>query len=180
MYSLFETDRRTARPSEWPSSIALVLVSCIFSLVLLEVACRLVRTGPAALTNWPNLARERMSNSEDGSGPCGYAYDATLGWTTPPNCSSPDYNVDGDGFRLTPTTSFLSGAPVLATGSSFTLGEEVADSESWPTYLQDLTGRKVLNGGVSGYSLDQTVLRTERLARQPDLTEGAMRALQVV
>jgi hypothetical protein len=162
--SLFETDRRTVRPSELSSRIALVLASCIFSLLLLELACRLVRIGPAALTDWPNLARERMSNNEDGTGSCGYAYDATLGWTTPPNCSSPSYSVDGDGYRLTPATSFVSGAPVLATGSSFTLGDEVNDDESWPTYLQNSIGRKVLNGGVSGYSLDQTVLRTERLA----------------
>jgi hypothetical protein len=54
------------------------------------------------------------------------------------------------------------GAPVLATGSSFTLGEEVADEETWPAYLEGLIGRKVLNAAVSGYSLDQTVLRTER------------------
>ena len=30
--------------------------------------------------------------------------------------------------------------------------------------LQQLTGRRVLNGGVSGYGFDQTVLRAEQLA----------------
>src|SRR4051812_5928495 len=164
--TLLETDRTAARPSESSIRIVLVLVSVFFSLVLLEVGCRIVRSGPAALADWPNIARERMGNSEDGSGPCGYAYDATLGWTPPPNCRSPNYNIDGDGFRLTPTTSSVAGAPVLATGSSFTSGDEVTDGESWPTYLQNAIGRKVLNGGVSGYSLDQTVMRTERLTPQ--------------
>jgi hypothetical protein len=44
------------------------------------------------------------------------------------------------------------------------MGDEVADDETWPAYLQGLSGRRVVNGGVSGYSLDQTVLRTEQLA----------------
>ena len=86
--TLLETDRRSARLSELSIRIALVLLSLFFSLALLELGCRVVRSGPAALTDWPNIARERMGNSEDGSGSCGYAYEATLGWTTPQNCSS--------------------------------------------------------------------------------------------
>ena len=53
--------------------------------------------------------------------------------------------------------------PILAVGDSFTYGEGVADLDAWPAQLQRLTGRTVLNGGVSGYGLDQIVLRTERL-----------------
>ena len=125
-----------------------------------------MRWGSEALVHWPNLARERMSNSEDGGGPCAYAYDGTLGWTSPANCTSSRYNVDADGFRRTPATSSLAEPPLLATGSSFTEGQEVDDAESWPAYLQGLAGRKVLNAGVSGYSFDQTVLSTERAARR--------------
>lgn len=54
-------------------------------------------------------------------------------------------------------------APILAVGDSFTSGENVGDLDSWPAQLQRLTGHTVLNGGVSGYGLDQIVLRTERL-----------------
>ena len=121
-----------------------------------------MRGGPEALVHWPNLARERMGGS---GGPCAYAYDSALGWTSPANCTSARYNVDADGFRLTPATSPLAEPPVLATGSSFTEGQEVNDGESWPAYLQNLIGRKVLNAGVSGYSFDQTVLNTARVAR---------------
>ena len=56
------------------------------------------------------------------------------------------------------------GAPILAVGDSFTFGDEVNDGQTWPAQLQLLTGRRVLNGGVSGYGFDQIVLRAEQLA----------------
>jgi hypothetical protein len=39
-------------------------------------------------------------------------------------------------------------------GGSFTFGEDVSDLEAWSAQLQRLTGRRVLNGGVSGYGFD--------------------------
>lgn len=148
------------------SHVALIAASLLFSLLFLELGCRLVLMGPEGLVHWPNIARQRMSNPEDGADPCTYAYDPQLGWTLPPNCTSPGYNVDGDGFRMTPREPGLALPPVLVTGSSFAKGDEVADNEAWPAFLQGMIDRRVLNGGVGGYSLDQTVLRTERLAPQ--------------
>jgi len=144
--------------------IALVVGSVLSSLVVLELGCRLLRGGPAALAHWPNLARERMTN--DNSGGCAYVDDATLGWSLPPHCRSPSYNVDADGFRAKPSMTPPVGPPLLAIGSSFVMGDEVADDETWPAYLQGLIGRKVVNAGVSGYSLDQAVLRAERVVPQ--------------
>lgn len=71
--------------------------------------------------------------------------------------------IDGDGLRFSGDTPPLSDRPILAVGDSFTYGEDVGDLEAWPAQLQRLIGRRVLNGGVSGYGLDQIVLRTERL-----------------
>ena len=162
----------TTRPAKTGLAARIVLIvgSVLFSLLLLEVGCRLLRAGPGALVHWPNYARERMGIPEEGDGPCVYAYDATLGWTSPGNCVSPPYNSDAEGFRRVPATPAdrppLAEPPILATGASFTKGDEVRDDESWPAYLQEMTGRKVLNGGVSGYSFDQTVLSTERFASQ--------------
>lgn len=48
-------------------------------------------------------------------------------------------------------------------GDSYTYGDEVLDEEAWPAQLQRLSGRRVLNGGVTGYGFDQTVLRAEQL-----------------
>lgn len=57
------------------------------------------------------------------------------------------------------------GPPLLASGDSFTYGEDVDMTESWPAILQDLLNRRTLNGGVSAYGLDQTILRTELLTK---------------
>ncbi len=80
----------------------------------------------------------------------------------PTRCFNPTHHLDGNGLRVT-SQAPPEGPPVLVAGSSFALGEEVRDSESWPAYLQQAIGRRVLNAGVSGYSLDQSVLRVEKL-----------------
>jgi lysophospholipase L1-like esterase len=73
-------------------------------------------------------------------------------------------SIGADGLRLTGDSSTISShGSILAVGDSFTYGDEVFDEEAWPAQLQRLTGRRVLNGGVTGYGLDQVVLRTEQL-----------------
>jgi hypothetical protein len=39
----------------------------------------------------------------------------------------------------------------------------VADSETWPAQLDQLSGKRVVNGGVDGYGVDQIFLRAQRL-----------------
>ena len=53
--------------------------------------------------------------------------------------------------------------PILAVGDFFTYGDEASDWETWPAQLEKLTGRKVINGGVFGYGIDQAFLRARRL-----------------
>jgi hypothetical protein len=145
--------------------VALILGSLLFSLVILEAGIRVIRSGPEGLVQWSNLARNKMATYEDGDQSCAYGYDDMLGWTSPRNCDFAGYYFV-NGIRRTPEKSAVVEPPILATGSSFALGQEEKDDETWPTNLQNLTGRKVINAGVSGYSLDQTVLRTEQLAPQ--------------
>ena len=71
--------------------------------------------------------------------------------------------IDGDGLRFGGEGPISGDPAILAVGDSYTYGEEVSDTETWPAQLQRLIGRRVLNGGVSGYGLDQTVLRAEQL-----------------
>ena len=71
--------------------------------------------------------------------------------------------IEADGFRFSGDAPPSAEPPLLAVGDSFTYGEDVGDLQAWPAQLQQLLGRRVLNGGVSGYGLDQIVLRTERL-----------------
>ncbi len=142
------------------ATVALVLGSVLFSLVVLEVGVRLLRSD--GMFDFSNFARKRMSIVEEGDQSCAYAWDATLGWTGPAKCVSPGYNFL-HGFRGMPPATGAAEPPVLVTGSSFAFGQEVEDDQSWPAYLQGLVGRRVINAGIGGYSLDQTVLRTERL-----------------
>lgn len=74
------------------------------------------------------------------------------------------HTIDADGLRSNGEGSASSDGLIMAVGDSFTYGDEVRDEESWPAQLQRLTGRRVLNGGVTGYGFDQIVLRAEQLA----------------
>lgn len=71
--------------------------------------------------------------------------------------------IDADGLRSNGGPAIADGSPILAVGDSYTYGEEVTDADTWPAQLEALTGRRVLNGGVSGYGFDQVVLRAEQL-----------------
>jgi hypothetical protein len=51
-------------------------------------------------------------------------------------------------------------------GDSFTFGEQVSDWETWPAQLEELSRRRVINGGVLGYGMDQTFLRARRLLNE--------------
>ena len=96
----------------------------------------------------------------------GHIDDDLLGYLPRPGLTTPTTNVDGAGLRRCGTeTVDAAGPPILAVGDSFTWGESVADHETWPAHLQAISGRRVLNGGVTGYGLDQIVLRAEILAR---------------
>lgn len=55
------------------------------------------------------------------------------------------------------------GRPILVVGDSFTFGDQVADEQSWPAQLEARLSVPVVNGGVSAYGFDQTVLRAEAL-----------------
>jgi hypothetical protein len=107
---------------------------------------------------------------------CNHVYDPHLGWTANPNYTSPHFNVGRDGFRLTgPLPPGAGGGPVvLATGDSFTEGDEVDDTETWPAHLQAMLGRRVVNAGVSAFGLDQMVLRTEEAVARVHPALGIM------
>ena len=101
---------------------------------------------------------------------CSYVYHPRLGWAPNPNFASEFYNVGPDGLRrMPPLPVGAASAPIiLATGDSFTEGDEVRDDEAWPAYLQEMLARRVVNAGVGGFGLDQTVLQTELMvARHP-------------
>ncbi|HNP62259.1 MAG TPA: hypothetical protein PKM72_15535, partial [Nitrospirales bacterium] len=83
----------------------------------------------------------------------------------PPYWDNVYVSIDRHGFRQHSddnTMSDHSGTKVLTVGDSFTFGDQVNNSQTWPACLAQKTGHKVLNGGVGGYGVLQSVLRAEQ------------------
>ncbi len=148
--------------AEWAGRLGLVVASVLITLVGLELGCRLWSAGLHGLKHWPNLARQQETQFMQGLSDH-YRRHPILGYIPAPNAHMDEANYDSRGYRVAPLLppTATEGSPMLATGDSFTDGDEVRDSETWPAYLQSLVQRHTINAGVSGYGLDQIVLRTE-------------------
>ena len=145
---------------------ATVILSIIIMLVFAEI---LVRVSQGKLGDTTLLSAEYSESLSDPGARPRHRYDSYLGWV--PNeggyridnitCHIRDHNTRSNGNEQ----SNLHGQPyrLLAVGDSFTYGEKVNDTETWPAYLESLLGLEVINGGVDNYGLDQTVLRAEQL-----------------
>ncbi len=144
----------------------LVLGSILFCLLALEIGLRLTH-GPQWLVEWPNIITYQRAMARAHSDARAQP-DPVLGFIGIANYASPDFHYDARSFRLTPAPAgvVLKEPPILAVGGSYTLGDEVADAETFPTQLQRLTARRVINAGMSAYGLDQAVLRAEIVAPQ--------------
>ena len=173
-YDVIDSQRASvAKPRtaiRWVGSLGLVLASLVAGVVLLEIGCRLLR-GPEALLEWRNLvldSRIAARKDQEREQISSYVHDPALGFLNRPGYASPKLNHDREGFRLMPPlpANAVPAPPILATGDSYTKGDEVADAESWPAGLQSILGWRTINAGVGAFGLDQTVLFTERLARQ--------------
>jgi hypothetical protein len=147
---------------------ALLISSIVFSLLLLEVSLRAYHS-EWKYTNF----RHPPPAASFGYPP---AFDAELGWV-PKQDVQPNKNFWGEGETVTVLKDGIrsnghgevwdgSGDPILAVGDSMTFGDEVSDWETWPAQLEKLSGRRVVNGGVFAYGVDQTFLRARRLLNQ--------------
>lgn len=143
--------------------LALIAGSVLVTLLLLELGCRLAR-GPQALLDWQNLVLKERLGADGVRAERRFVYDAMLGYLQRPNFASGSMHYDADGFRrMPPAPGDAAAPPILATGDSYTQGDEVDDAATWPAQLQGMVGRRTVNAGVAAYGLDQTVLRTELL-----------------
>ena len=161
---------------EFLLNTSLVLGSILFALVIAELAVRDYHQnifGNLILAQGGDL----ISHHFDGL----YAHDSRLGWVPSANAvkltwEKFDVHTLDDGIRSNGNGNgnSLPAKPrplILAVGDSFTFGDDVADTDTWPAFLQRLTGYRVLNAGVSSYGFDQTILRAEELTPKykPDI-----------
>ena len=149
---------------EWRNRLILLGTTVLMMLVAMELGCRVLR-GSWFLWHWPNLV---LLEAADHNRPCLFPHDDLVGYVPEPDCTLAQHSHDALGMRKMPPASDIpANAPlVLVTGDSYAYSDEVKDDETWPAYLQAMIRRKVDNGGVPGYGLDQSVLHTEQLARQ--------------
>lgn len=153
------------RSDRW-QTVVLLFASIVVSLLLGEL---LVRTFGSDIGRWrlhnfvvdPSLSDSRKRAMQPHP-LLGYVPRPGYRWVAADGRSM---TFDDEGFRqhhaLDPAPA--NGEPVLVAGDAYAMGEEVSDDETVPAHLEQSLGRPVINAGVSGYGLDQVVLRSEAL-----------------
>ncbi len=143
------------RPSPWTNT-ALVFASVLLSSAAIEGGYRFAADLPLfELVDW---RAGKVVRSEYKA-----VVDPVLGWTLRPWTETDDFSTIDHGIRANFNENTVRTGGILAVGDSFTQGWEVDDDETWPAYLEKLTGVPVVNAGVGGYGTDQIVLRAEQL-----------------
>jgi len=149
------------RKAETGIRLMLLIGSVLVGLFGMELGFRALLR-PELLLHWPNFILEERIDSTavmDRLVP-----DRDLGWVGNPRYAVDGVSYDAQGYRTTPgpAAATLAEPPILVVGDSYAHGDEVKDDETWPAQLQALVGRRVVNAAVTGYGLDQTVLRAEQ------------------
>lgn len=143
-----------------PTLVALLLIA-VFSEVGLRIRFRTIES-ITGIAGW--------KVKDDNYTYYGDIYHPVRGWTNKPGYRSDvsrsnKITINGQGLRAQRDYSLLPAAGVrriAILGDSFTFGDEVNDDQALPSYLgRFLDSAEVLNFGVSGYGVDQMVLRLE-------------------
>lgn len=137
----------------------LVMGALVASLVIGELAFRIATGVPLLdLGDW-RTRKVIVARLGDRA-----VVDPVLGWKLKSGYVSDGFNTLEHGIRRNLDETTIRTGGILAVGDSFTEGwDEVRDDETWPAYLERLTGTPVVNGAVGGYATDQIVLRAEEL-----------------
>jgi hypothetical protein len=139
-------------------SICISLLATLTCLLLCEMAVRIAVHAP--LPEWRDFRHERAAKTVNQL----VQHDSVFGWRLKSFIHLKGFNTLQYGFRSngSPDAEVHPGG-VLAVGSSFTAGSEVADEETWPAHLQQLTGWNVNNAGQGNYVADQIIMIGEQL-----------------
>lgn len=154
--------------------IVLPVGSILFSLAILELGLR-AATGWHGLMHWPNLVEQARDMGWVTGTVSRAIHDPRLGFVGRPNHTTSDgVSYDSRSLRRTPAPEgvTLAEPPILVLGDSYAHGDEVTDRETWAAQLQPLIRRRVVNGAMSAYGIDQMVLRAESLV--PEVKPAAI------
>lgn len=155
-------------------TLAAIFLSSFLVACGVEIFARAFLNPPSFFTT-ANFATERIRPLPRGGDRNSYpylAYDSELGWTLQPNRAAHP-QTDHLGLRGNGRSADAPASPggILAVGDSVLYGHDIADSETFPAYLEQHLGRRVLNGGIEGYGIDQIYLRAKKLIGElkPDI-----------
>lgn len=104
-------------------------------------------------------------------------YDGTLGYIPTPGFDhhirsrgweNIKVTIQQDGFRSNDNHTSEKTYSILAVGDSFTFGDQVHNSETWPSCVERAYGKAVANAGVFGYGAAQSVLRASIEAKKTE------------
>lgn len=163
------------------ANTSIVLLSILFSLLCLELGVRLSSPFPTFSVRYPiGLHLNELTTSQP------HVFDLNLGYRHKPGYyheKHPNFGGltftsyrDGTRSNLSETgkyfaekkflqPNFNQQKSVIATGDSFTSGNEVGNNQTWPAILEKISEKRVVNGGVGGYSIIQSTLIAEQLAK---------------
>ena len=157
---------RNKKSTGWYINLLLVVISLLTGLLVAEAATRVWKG--EAVFKWVDFSQSIVG--------CASAFDAYAGWKPVPsrqgvNREQRPVTILPNGLRSNGSLSPESDIRILATGDSYTFGDQVGDHETWPAALERQLAIPVLNGGVCGYGVDQTVLRSQELTPRvrPDI-----------
>lgn len=139
----------------------LVLISVGLTLLGVELALRI---GQGKVLHFKSsTGKPRTTPPENSAGRMEYHPD--LGWIPRPGQYGNAWTstVDSTHLRSNGRSTSATGRPILAVGDSFAFGDEVEDVETWPSQLEAILNKRVLNAGVGAYGIDQAFLRAELL-----------------
>jgi hypothetical protein len=114
-----------------------------------------------ALLQFPNFIGDQINQAKRSGGAM---YDQRLGWRLRPDLRQPSLLTGAYGNRLSSDANAeLQVGGILVSGDSFTLGSDVDDAESWPAYLETISGTPVINAAAAGWGTDQIIMRAEEM-----------------
>ena len=167
--------------TSWIKILANNIFVLIVLLTLAEIGARLAWTAYVCYANSCDFSRlSSLKIYDDGFTEKNIGlstYDEVLGYIPTPGFSSL-INADGwqnalvtidpDGFRVTDkdSTNLKENSVILTVGDSFTFGDQVSNTETWPSCIEYKTNRRTLNAGVFGYGAAQAVRRASVITQQ--------------